>query len=183
MSMDLDAAVEFFRQVIEREHAMHVAAYTERDEAIYAAIAAQVQNEATAGARFHNWRPTHPDARWFEQGDKASHDLFEARRLFQVKAYAHPMLGTLYRAYVGHTTRAVDDQTFYFASWFAVHDGRWQIISTYELDPDTEAIDTGLGQWVHTSGVDLDPAVGALLGVRKIEAPGERRDREEYDAE
>jgi hypothetical protein len=183
MSIDLQAAADFFRQVIAREHAMHVAAYTERDEAIYAAIAAQTQNEATSGARFPNWRPQHPDATWFEQGDKASRDLFEARRLFQVKAYAHPTLGTLYRAYLGHTTRGVDNHTFYFANWFGVHDDRWQIVSTYELDPDTEAIDPGLGKWIHTSGLNFDQGLGPFLDVLKIEPPVERRDREEYDAE
>jgi len=183
MSIDFDGAVEFFRQVIEREHAMHVAAYAERDNARYEAIAMRSQSDAAEGARLHNWRPSQPDDVWFREGQEASRNLFAPRKLFQVKAYAHPTLGLLYRAYVGHTTRSVDDLTFYFATWFAVNADRWKVISTYELDPDCEVIDTGLSQWVHVSGVKLDGDLGPLLDVRKLEAPAEPRDREEYDAE
>ena len=172
--------IDFAKQYVQIEYETFVMHATEADQEIYAKqrqkLAAFSQPDVQDGTQ----RPKAPDEGWLERGRKrVKKGNLVQRPLFQIKWYIHPMLGDLYRIYLGSTTKPRDQPQIYNICLFASKiDNDLKIISRYgfnrfpERNYDTILEEKGL-VWVYESGVIIKE-LGRFQESIKFEEPGDR---------
>lgn len=192
----LDEATDFFQRFLQAEYEMAAAAYSEPDSALYAkkleAYEALLENVRTPHSRVRGVDDLELGILgedWFETGKDILKGL-KPSTLFQVKHYAHPELGDLFRAYVSHPAAYLAKD--YGINFYAARvDGELRIVSQYVTcdecsmsgrvngRPCSECKGTG---WRYMDGRRLE-TLGPLVQVAKLQPPSAPEHRKEYDAE
>lgn len=186
--MTMQRVLQFMRRFLDAEYEALIVMVAESQEDAFRQKKQAAERFLAPGVRSELQRPSLPDDEWFARGRaRVAAGQLVPRTLFQIKAYDHPTIGALHRAYVSLTTRPRGERSVYFANFYvAPVDDRLQIVSRYNIDrlPDPERPrfeDLSLW-WVWHSGVQLT-TLGRLVDVRKLQAPDDPVSLAEYEAE
>lgn len=178
-------AKAFFEQFCGAEHRALVACYTERDPRLFQTALDRVNQFFSKECQLRIGRSE--DESWFERGARVVGEGLVPRELFQIKAYAHPALGKLYRAYLSITGRPAPGRSRYASCAFAAPSGAGlEIISWYDEDilPDQGGerfTDNGVS-WIYTRGTRLQE-LGSLIATMKYLPPDDLAHRREFNLE
>jgi Ran GTPase-activating protein (RanGAP) involved in mRNA processing and transport len=196
-SLSLEQAQTFFEEFLRREHAMQVAKYRDTPEGFSAKQAALRQ---LCGLGYIS-SITHQGGIGEEARERQAQ--WEVMRpLFLIRAFQHPALGTLFRAYVGSESNygSPSAPLKYSKSFFAAPvGGTLRCVASYRLCLDCN----GRGKqgarkcgecnrygrkwngpwngWKYVTGQQIQE-LGAPLGTLRLRAPEDPEHREEYDS-
>src|SRR4051812_27694409 len=96
--------LNFINTFISIEMSALEAKYIERDNQIYEHKKKGMERSLDPTVESGLGRALIPDDEWFEEGEKMVRSgTIIPRRIFQIKTYKHPLLGTLYRVYTSST--------------------------------------------------------------------------------
>lgn len=178
----IEKAIDFIQEFIKKEHQTTVDRSTERNDEVFTAKKAELEDFFGQGLNSEvSRRPDSADENWFQEREEDL-ELIQPRQLFQVKEYEHPTLGTLYRCYV--STINIDDNDYFACYYVGQTENGLKIISQYNFDLAGESkglLDHGL-YWNWRGGIKLKTQ-GKLVKIHKLQAPDDDEHLQEYEAE
>jgi hypothetical protein len=187
-SEKMQPILQFVEAFVPAEFEALVAQYSERDEAVFRAKRARVEEFFGRGMQPELRRPDRADEDWFAAGKRMiALNTLAPRTLFQIKAYQHPNYQRLYRVYMSSSTAPRGKGPLYFKNYFVSDQGgQFKIVSHYDLDLITDQAGNRLNDggltWIWNDGEVLE-TLGDFVQSQKFQAPDDPAQRAEYEAE
>jgi len=183
----MDTVIKILNDFLDDDWGLHQVFCTEKDQSAYTAARTEFYWKWCKRVQIQN-------RSFYMEAAEKQLELEQRRTLFQVKQYEGGEEGPIYRAYVGHyrvSSGPSGPSTRYGQNWYLrAFDGEWKVFGLSQPCPDCSSLGSSNGQsctdcggegwnWFATDRVKL----GKLVDVRKIEAPTDRRHKQEYDSE